>query len=109
MKASAILVSSTAAVMLLNATSVQAQIVGLKSAEPLSAGQSELVHKVGRRGRRNGAVAAGVALGVLGIAAAAASASARDDVSPHERRCNRWRRWCRDGEREACWKFDNRC
>lgn len=110
MKKALIFAASSAAIMLTSGTSTQAQMSALKAADAVADGQSSVVHKVKRRRGRNAAIAAGVAIGVLGIAAAAANASDRNRrISRHERRCNRWRRWCRNGEREACWKFDNRC
>jgi len=95
----------------LTAVPAHAQISSLKLVAPTATQDAGLIHKTGRRGRR---VAAGIALGILGAAAIASQARShhydRDDRSwRHERRCNRWRRWCRNGEDRACWKFDNRC
>ena len=67
------------------------------------------LHKTSRKGRR---VAGAIALGLIGAAVIAGSARASyydDGESRHERRCRNWRRWCRDGEDRACWKFENRC
>lgn len=62
-----------------------------------------------RRGR-GAAIAAGVALGVLG--AAALSSRAHADVEHDEEwryRCNRWADQCEDGYRRACYRYENRC
>jgi hypothetical protein len=75
-----------------------------------------VVHRIDNR---DAAFAAGVALGVLG--GIAASRPPRRDYDAyyedrryrryrvHERRCARWRRMCRDGLDEGCWKYDTRC
>lgn len=77
---------------------------------------SDLVHQVGRRGRR--ALAAGIiTLGVLG---AIAASRAHDRHHYYERRytprrryyrnkCRRWLRNCRYGNDRACWRYDTRC
>ena len=105
-------VATAVAVMLISGTSTQAQMAGLQSFDTV-AGKSDLVQKTGKRSHRNGAVAAGIALGVLG--AAAAAHAHRDNHyrdrrwSRHKRNCRRWRRWCHHGDDRACWRYDNRC
>jgi hypothetical protein len=89
----------------------QAQMSALKSLDVGATTANQLIHKTGRRSRRIGA---GIALGLLGVAAVASHARAREDAEnereySHQRRCNRWRRWCSNGEDQACWKYDNRC
>lgn len=84
------------------------QISGFKSLETtIAATGPALIHKTSRR---RGRIAAGVALGVLGIIAAGqARAHYIDRDNRYEKQCRRWRRWCREGEDRACWKYDNRC
>jgi hypothetical protein len=110
MKKTLAIAGLAAVVMVSAAAPAGAQMSGLKSLDNATTG---LIHKTGKRSRRNGRIAAGVALGILGAAAAASSAHAYDEEyyreSRHERRCRRWRRWCHDGEHRACWKYDNRC
>ena len=68
-----------------------------------------VVHKTGRR---DGRIAAGIALGVLSAGAIAHGSrhyyDDRDDWR-HERRCRRWMYRCEDGDRRSCRKFDRRC
>jgi len=109
-KSIAIAAISAAAVISVQAPA-QAQMSGLKSLDTTAKSANQLIHKTGRRGRRIGA---GIALGLLGVAAIASQSRANDDdYSEREyrrqRRCNRWRRWCSNGEDQACWKYDNRC
>ena len=70
--------------------------------------QGQIIHKTGRKGRR---IAGAIALGLIGAAVIAGSARASryDHADRYERRCNKWRRWCRNGEDRACWKYENRC
>lgn len=70
----------------------------LKQSLATQAGQSQLVHKMGKKRK----LVTGILLG-LG-AAAAISYSIR-----HERRCRRWYRKCWNGNERACWKYDTRC
>ena len=92
-----------------SAAPASAQMSGFKNISATTA-SSTIIHKTGRRGR----VAAGIALGLIGAAVISSHARAsyydRDDREfRHERRCRRWRHWCRNGEDRACWKYDNRC
>lgn len=68
-----------------------------KSLQPADA-QAQIVHKTGKKRK----FVTGLIIGFG--AAAAIGYSIR-----HERRCRRWRRWCWNGNDNACWKFDNRC
>ena len=125
MKNSLLIAAMTGSVvMIMGHAPAQAAMVNLAGAAvPTSATGDSLVHKTQRRGggnwrrgsnrrwsggRRRGpgrgvAIGAGVALGVLG-AIAASEAHAR-----YSNRCARWRRWCRNGDDSACWKYDERC
>ncbi len=101
------------AFFLIGTTTAQAQIAGLHALDAV-AGKSDLVQKTGRRSRRNGRIAAGVALGVIGaIAASEIHRSERNRRerrwSRHRRSCNNWLRWCRKGNDRACWRYDSRC
>ena len=105
--------AAVTALLLAGTTTAQAQMAGLHSLDAI-AGNSGLVQKTGRRSRRNGRIAAGVALGVIGaIAAAEIYKSQRNRHerrwSRHRRSCNRWLRWCRNGDDRACWRYDSRC
>mgnify|MGYP001816342882 FL=1 len=72
-----------------------------------------------RTGGREGAFAAGVAIGVLGGLAVPRPPRRYDydDLEDaryhryreHRRLCRRWRWMCHDGSERACWKFDTRC
>ena len=101
------------AFLLVGAATAQAQTAGLHALAGI-AGKSDLVQKTGRRSRRNGRIAAGVALGVIGTIAATeihrSERRRRDrEWSRHRRNCNRWQRWCRNGNDRACWRYDTRC
>lgn len=104
--------AAAATVIIAAGAPAQAQMSGFKSIAP-AAGESQIIHKTGRRGRRGRRVAGAIALGLIGAAIVAGGARAHYDhdyrYSRHQRRCNRWRRWCRNGEDRACWKYDNRC
>ena len=106
-------ITAAAAVMLTGGTSAQAQMAGLKSLDAAVASPSGLVQKTGSKSRRRGAIGAGIAIGIIGAAAAAAAHVHRNDRYYRERRyesrCRSWRRWCRNGDDEACWNYDRRC
>ena len=86
----------------------QAQMSGFKSFSKFALDESQIIHKTGRKGRR---IAGAIALGLIGAAVIAGSARGHhyNRVYRRERRCNKWRRWCDNGEGRACWKYDNRC
>lgn len=104
-------IAAAAAITLLAAGApAQAQMSGFTAlkASP-AAGTNDMIHKTGRKGRR---IAGAIALGLIGAAVIAGNARASHydyGYSRHERRCRKWRRWCRNGEGRACWKYDNRC
>jgi Ni/Co efflux regulator RcnB len=105
--------AAIAATIAVSASPASAQMSGFKSMNP-AASADNLIEKTGRRGRRGRRIGAGIALGLIGAAVIAGHASRHGDYyedrySRHERRCNRWRRWCRNGEDRACWKYENRC
>ena len=105
--------AAVTAFLLVSTTTAQAQMAGLHVLDVI-AGQSDLIQKTGRRSRRNGRIAAGVALGVIGAIAAAeicrrGSNRRERRWSRHRRSCNRWLRWCRNGNDRACWRYDTRC
>jgi len=97
-----------ATLMIAAGAPAQAQMSGFKSFNAPTAGEGQLIHKTGRKGRR---IAGAIALGLIGAAVIAGSARGHhyNRYDRHERRCNKWRRWCRNGEGRACWKYDNRC
>jgi hypothetical protein len=110
-KSIAIAAISATALIALQAPA-HAQMSAFKSLDAGATTTNQLFHKTGRRSRRIGAGIA--ALGLLGVAAIASHAQASDDNYSereyrHQRRCNRWQRWCNTGENRACWKYDNRC
>jgi uncharacterized protein YcfJ len=104
--------ATAAAVMITAIAPANAQMSGfngsaIKSLNSEAAANSQIIHKTGRKGRR---VAGAIALGLIGAAVIAGAARASEDREwAHERRCNKWRRWCRNGEDNACWKYENRC
>lgn len=104
-----IAIAAAATAMIAAGAPAQAQMSGFQSIAPTTS-ESQIVHKTGRRGRR---VAGAIALGLIGAAIVAGGARAHYDRDRryyrHQRRCNRWRRWCRNGEGHACYKYDTRC
>ena len=103
-----IAIAAIAATTAFTAAPASAQMSGFKSLGPATTTDT-MIHKTGRRGGR---IAGAIALGLIGAAVIAGNARAShygDGYSRHERRCRKWRRWCRDGENSACWKYDNRC
>ena len=103
-----IAIATAATFVIAAAAPANAQMSAFKSFGSTAANADQIVHKTGRKGRR---IAGAIALGLLGAAVIAghARASEIDQEDAHERRCNKWRRWCNDGESRACRKFDNRC
>lgn len=112
------------------APAAQAAMTGMSSvpaqAAEVEANGQGLVETVGRRGRhvrRGVAIGAGiVTLGVLGALAAKEARANRyygsryygdrhyyRSYPSYGSQCHRWRRWCRNGNDRACWKFDTRC
>lgn len=72
---------------------------------------NSLLEDVGYSGWRRG-VGIGAGLLALGVIGAIASERAHSRPYYHDdtpRRCNKWRRRCRNGNDRACWKFDTRC
>jgi hypothetical protein len=86
--------------------SANAQSITLPSGE--SDPSNGLLH---RTGGREGAFAAGVAIGVLGGLALPRPPRRYDYYRhrQHMRLCRRWRWMCHDGSERACWQFDTRC
>ena len=108
-----VLTAAAMGLLLVSSTTAKAQFAGLQTLDA-NTGASPLVHKTGRRSRRNGRIAAGVVAGVVGaIAVHELHRSARRREarrwSRHQRNCRRWLRWCRNGSDRACWRYDNRC
>ena len=105
-----IAIAALAATTAFTAAPASAQISGFKNLGPATTTDT-MIHKTGRRGGR---IAGAIALGLIGAAVIAGNARAThyDPGDPYDRydgRCTRWRRWCRNGEDRACWKYDNRC
>ncbi len=92
----------------------QANMAGLSQSKHLGVTQDGIVQKTRRRWRGR-AIAGGIALGILGAAAIAASRRGYADEHYYDRRdswryrCNRWHRWCNQGDDRACWKLERHC
>lgn len=110
------MIASVGAAAILSTGALTTAQAGAFSPQPLGAVAdtgTNLVEKVGRRGRvrRGVGIGAGiVTLGILG-AIAADRAHARDRYyrDDYRHQCRRWRRWCRNGDDRACWRYDSRC
>ena len=102
----------TAALLLGGAANAQSTTLPSVESDP----SNSLLHPTGGR---EGAFAAGVAIGVLGGLAVPRPPrrydyddleDARyDRYHKHRRLCRRWRWMCHDGSERACWKYDTRC